>query len=106
MRKRKMMLILLLPLFIVFITGFKAFPDIQTVKASGTLTSIEEDGSIIIDRKGYLADPSVVVINKKGEQIKLKKLSLPVKVDFEYAYTQHGFLITYIEERKKTGGLQ
>ncbi len=102
MRKRKIILSLSIVIAIIIAMSFNALAkEPVPVKASGTLTSIEDDGSIIIDRKGYLVDPSVWVKNSKGTQISLEKLSLPAKVDFEYVYSQKGFLIIFIDERKK-----
>lgn len=104
MRKRKTMSLLLaiflLPAVSILIDGFDAQADISTVKAAGTLTSIEDDGSVIIDEKGYELDPSVVVINRKGKSVSLRSLSLPSKVRFEYRQAKTGFIIMLIEEIK------
>lgn len=107
MNKRKT-IALLLPVFLLLavsslIDGFDALADISTVKATGTFTSIEDDGSVIIDEKGYEVDPSVVVINRKGKTISLRSLSLPAKVRFEYRYAKTGFIIVLIEEVKIKG---
>lgn len=104
MRKRKT-ITLLLALFSVltvsaFIDGFDAVADISTVKATGILTSIEDDGRVIIDEKGYEVDPSVMVINRKGKQVSLRSLSLPTIVRFEYTQAKTGFIIVFIGEIK------
>jgi len=102
MRKRKIITLLLsiFSIFIVsaFIDGFDVLADINTVKATGTLTSIEDDGSVIIDEKGYKVDPSVVVIDRKGKSVPLRSLSFPAKVRFEYIYAKTGFIIVFIKE--------
>lgn len=102
MKKRKTITLLLAAFLVLivsaFIDGFDALADIPTVNASGTWTSIEDDGSVIIDKKGYLVDPSVIVMNRKGKSVALRSLSLPAKVRFEYRYAKEGFIIEYIEE--------
>ncbi len=105
MRKRKTITLLLsvFSVFIVsaFIDGFDALAgDKPTVKATGTLTEIEDDGSVIIDGKGYEVDPSVMVIDRKGKSVPLRSLSLPAKVRFEYIYAKTGFIIVFIGEVK------
>lgn len=92
-----MVLILLL---IVFMNPFFAYADTPTVKAEGTLTSIEEDGTVIIDHKGYKVDNSVLVVNHKGRPIPLKSLLPPVHVRFQYRYAHDGFVIEYVEQVK------
>jgi hypothetical protein len=101
--KKKTILILLLSVFSVFIVsafidGFGVLADVGTVKATGMLTSIEEDGTIIIDNKGYDVDPSVLVVDRKGKSISLRGLSLPAKVRFEYIYDKKGFIIVFIQK--------
>lgn len=104
MRKRKTITLLLavFSVFIMsaFIDGFDVLADTPTVKATGTLTSIEDDGSVIIDEKGYEVDPSVMVIDRKGKSVPLRSLSLPAKVRFEYIYAKTGFIIVFIGEVK------
>ncbi len=104
MIKRKSLLLSLAACSILivssFIDCFDAMADIPTVKATGTLTSIEDDGRVIIDDKGYKFDPSVVVIDRKGKSVFLRSLSLPAAVRFEYIYTETGFVIVIIEEVK------
>lgn len=104
MRKRKTIALLLSAFSILivpaFIDGFDAVADVSTVKETGTLTSIEDDGRVIIDEKGYEVDPSVMVINRKGKTISLRSLSLPATVRFEYRQTKTGFIIVVIEQIK------
>jgi hypothetical protein len=104
MRKRKTIILLLaaFSVFIVsaFIGGFDALADKPTVKGSGTLTSIDDDGSVIIDKKGYEVDPSATIMNRKGKSVSLRSLSLPAKVRFEYIQAKTGFIIVFIGEIK------
>jgi hypothetical protein len=107
MMKRKTVK-LLLSVFLIFMVsaftyGFDALADIPTVKGEGTLTSIEDDGTVIIDEKGYGLDPSATIMDRKGKSVSIKKLSLPAKVRFEYRYAEKGFIIVFIGEIKEKG---
>ncbi len=68
------------------------------VKASGLLTSVEDDGTVIIDSIGYLVSPSVTVQDSQGRHISLRDISLPYNVNFEYVYAPNGFMIIMIKE--------
>ena len=68
------------------------------VTAYGMLTSIEDDGSVIIDEKGYGLSPSVVVRNHRGDRISLRELPLSSRVEIEYEYAPRGFVIIFIKE--------
>lgn len=74
-----------------------ASPD-EKVKAHGTLTSVEDDGTVLIDDKGYEVDPAARIINGRGKRSTLDKLVLPFKVEFEFIYTQRGPVIKLIRE--------
>lgn len=88
----------------LFILGFVMFclnGDINaagTGKGKGKLTSIEEDGSVLIDGRGYFVDSNVRVIDRKGKPSKLRSLPIPTKVIFKYEYAKKGFVIISIEE--------
>ena len=87
MKKRKTITLLLAAFLVLivsaFIDGFDALAgDKPTVKGSGTLTSIDDDGSVIIDKKGYEVNPSATIVNRKGKSVPLSSLSLPAKVRF------------------------
>jgi hypothetical protein len=101
--RKKATITLLLSLFLIcmvsaFIDGFDARADMSTVKATGMLTSIEDDGTVIIDHKGYFVDPSARVLDRKGKSISLRRLTLPTKVRFEYIYDETGFIIVVIQK--------
>jgi hypothetical protein len=75
-------------------------------KGHGILTSIEDDGSVIIkDNKGqlngYLLSPAVTVQDGRGARKSLRSLHLPVDVYFEYEYMKKGFMIVLIKEDAK-----
>ena len=67
------------------------------VTAAGDLTSIEKDGSVVIDNKVYVVSSSVVVLGYAGERISLRDLTLPQYVSFEYEYTSRGGVIVKIQ---------
>ncbi len=96
-RKMKTLLSLLLVIFAVYLIGVEALAA-GKVKAVGIMTSIEEDGSVIIDENGYDVDPKVRVLDYEGNLISLNDLSLPVRIDFEYEYTKKGPVIKLIRE--------
>ena len=68
------------------------------VKASGMLTSVEDDGTVIINDKGYLLSRSVIIQDYKGYHILLSDLLPSRYVQFEYEQTTGGFVILFIKE--------
>lgn len=68
------------------------------VKADGMLTSIEDDGTVIIDGMGYLLSRSLTVQDYEERPISLQNIDLPHHVHFEYEYTAEGFRIIFIKE--------
>jgi hypothetical protein len=95
---------LLLALFIVLVVSLAASSDVPAAgkgKAYGMLTSIEKDGSVIIDEKGYLVSPSVTVVDYNGESISLSSFLPSHFVYFEYEYTTQGFAIVFIKKVPK-----
>lgn len=91
--------IFLLAAFVVFVLA--AGSDIGAagkVQASGMLTAVEEDGTVIIDEKGYLMSPSATVQNYRAEKTSLDSLLPSSVVEFEYQYEPRGFVIYFIKE--------
>lgn len=70
---------------------------VSAVKAHGMLTSVEDDGTVIINGKGYLVAPSAIVHDAEGYSIALSRLSSRY-VNFEYEYGKNGFEIIFIQE--------
>ncbi len=66
--------------------------------AYGTLTSIESDGTVVIDGRGYLLSSSAAIQDYRGERISLRSLSLPDVVYYEFVYEPRGFVITLIKQ--------
>ena len=71
------------------------------ISGEGIMSSIEEDGSIIIDEGGYLVDNKVLILSSGRKKISLHQLSLPVRIYFEYEYTKKGPIIKLIKEIPK-----
>ena len=97
--KTRRNIILFLAVFIVF--ALVASSDSLAagkVKAYGILTSIEDDGTVIIDEKGYLVSSSVTVQDYQGDRIFLKDLLPSRYVHFEFEQTTRGFEILFIKE--------
>ncbi len=70
----------------------------KPVSASGILTAVEDDGSVVIDGNGYLVAEDARIQNGKREDIALDQLILPTKVYFEFRYTKKGPMISLISE--------
>jgi hypothetical protein len=68
------------------------------VKADGVLTSIEDDGTVIISGTGYLLSRSLTVLDHEERSISLRDINLPCHVYFEYEYSPEGFTIIRIKE--------
>jgi len=97
MTKRNLIKILSIGCLLVLVavtTGFAA----GKRTGYGTLTALEDDGSVIIEGKGYLVSPSATVQDSQGKRISLKDLPLESYVYFEYDYTKLGFVITLLKE--------
>ncbi len=102
MNGRKLIITLAIGFLLVFVASGVVFAAGKD-KAVGMLTSIEKDGTVIIqDEKGqlngYLLSPSVAVQEYDGKRKALRNLELPCKVYIEYEYTTAGFMITLIRE--------
>ena len=85
-------------MIILFLINGEVIAAGKTIKDKGTLTSVESDGTVIIDEKGYKIDSSAKITDKKGKRVAIHNLSLPAKVFFEYEYRKNGFVIKVIEE--------
>lgn len=98
MNKRDLFRMLLTGCLILLVASGAVFAA-GKVKAAGLLTSVEDDGTIIIiDRIGYMVSPSVTVQDNRGSRISLRDISLPHHVYFEYEYAPKGFRIILIKE--------
>jgi hypothetical protein len=69
------------------------------VKAYGTLTSIEDDGTVFfIDKVGYFVSPLITVRNARDESIPLSDIKPPQRVYIEYEISSKGFMIIFLRE--------
>jgi len=96
--KNSKLLLVCLVILSIFLISSNVLAASKIISGKGTLTSIEEDGRVIIDEKGYKIDPAVKIIDKKGKKSTIYGIFPPTKVYFEYEYTRKGFVIKQIEE--------
>ncbi len=73
-------------LIVVALLCFTADAMADNVKARGTLSSVESDGTVVIDGHGYGLDPSARVFDGQGKSVEPDKLMLPTYVYFEYRF--------------------
>ncbi len=73
--------------------GAVGYADEATRLGFGTLTSLEPDRTVIINKGGYNVDPSAKVVNGEGRRVRLKDLTLPAEVKFEYVTGPSGPVI-------------
>lgn len=102
MKKRKVLLRLLLAGFVVFClaVGDNVLAA-GNISADGILTSVEDDGTVVIDEKGYEVDLSAQIVDSNGRTVLLDGLLTPVRVYYEYVYTKRGPVIKLIKEYPK-----
>jgi len=92
----KLRLFLLIGLLALFLSCSEASAAAVT-KAGGMFTSIENDRSVVIDKKGYLTNSATKIIDLQGRHIPLENISLPARVDIRYEHTAKGALIKVIK---------
>jgi hypothetical protein len=92
---------IVLVLAMILILASAASSDILAagnIQADGMLTSIEIDGTVVIDNMGYSLSRSLRVQDYEGMPISLRDINLPYHVHFEYEYAPEGFMIIFIKE--------
>jgi len=99
LRKIKNNIVLVLAGFIVLALAANSIVHAAgKVTADGTLTAIDDDGSVIIDDKGYLLSSSATIRNYEGDRVSLRDFLPSRYVHFEYEQTREGFMIIFIQE--------
>ncbi len=96
--KRTRTLFGLLLVFIAITLGGEGALAADRYKASGRITSIQQDGSVTIDGKVYAVDGLARIISWEGKQVSLREISLPARVSFEYEVTEEGRVIRLLLE--------
>lgn len=99
MQKRNVLRILATGVLLLLVIPGLLFAAGKAKGHYGTFTAIEEDGTVVIDEKGYLLSSSATIQDYRGERILLKSLLPSRYVYFEYDYTRNGFMITLIKEK-------
>ncbi|GBD99934.1 hypothetical protein BMS3Abin07_01981 [bacterium BMS3Abin07] len=95
MKTKGFLKIFLLGIAVLVITGTVAFAA-GNIKAVGVLTSVEDDGSVIIDGRGFNVDPLVSVLDSEGKEISMDELAPPTRVQYEYGNTKDGPVLRII----------
>ncbi len=95
-KQKEVILMALVAVCIAIVLNFNTFA-VADVGAVGNLTSIEKDGTVIIDGNGYWVSKKVKVLNDAGKRISLNDLSPPVRISFEYKFLKKGPKITVIK---------
>jgi hypothetical protein len=91
--------IFFLAAFIVFVLAASSnIYAAGTVKAFGVLTTVEDDGTVVINEKGYRVSPSADLQDPRGNRILPSELLPSSYVHFEYEQTPRGFVIINIKE--------
>lgn len=67
-------------------------------QADGKLTAFDPDGTITIDSRAYAVDSAIRILDRRGRNIPIESLKLPVNVHFEYEYKDGEAVIKLIQE--------
>jgi hypothetical protein len=87
-----MTIVMLLSTMLVLFATQTVVAQERIVKAEGILTAVSKD-SVTIDKGGYILSWDTKVFNVDGKRTTIENLRVPVKVKFEYEYTQKGPVI-------------
>lgn len=97
MKRIKTLFGLLLVAMVISLAGEGALAA-ESHKASGRMTSIQQDGSVMIDGKVYAVDGLARIISWDRKQVSLREVVLPARVTFEYEVTEEGRVIKLLLE--------
>ncbi len=98
MKKQNVWFAIMLAVFTLLYATGHAGSEGKLTKATGTLTSIEQDGTVIIDGSGYGVSSTARIYGGREGRTSLDKLLLPVRVQFEYEHTNRGPVIKVLKE--------
>lgn len=96
-RIKTMFRLLILVLFAMYLAAGDVLAA-RKVIAYGMLTSLEDDGTVVIDEKGYVVDGTATIVGYEKGRISIRDISLPAHVYFEYEYTKEGPVIKLLQE--------
>lgn len=65
--------------------------------AAGELTSVESDGSVIIDNNGYRMSPYALIIDGNKRKVPLSDIPIPSPVYIEFTYSPTGPVINLLK---------
>lgn len=104
MKKRELFRLLIIG-FLLVLVSFGVVFAAGRGKAYGRLTSIEDNGTVVIKNgrgqpQSYLLSPSVIAQNSNGEGISLQSIILPCYIYVEFEYTKKGSVISLMKMQK------
>lgn len=83
MERTNRLIKMLLVVLALYLAGGEAFAA-GSGKGNGRLTSIGQDGTVVINEKVYVIDIRTRVMNAEEKQVSLRDLLLPAPVYYEY----------------------
>ncbi|MDA8098799.1 MAG: hypothetical protein M0042_04170 [Nitrospiraceae bacterium] len=63
---------------------------------TGELTSVESDGTVVIDNNGYLVSPFALILDGKKRKVPLSAIPIPSPVYIEFTYSTAGPVINLL----------
>jgi len=93
--RRLLLFVMMLSVVIMLIAVQTVFAQERVVQAEGKATEVERE-AVIIDRAGYITTRTTKVFDLGGKRVRIEDLRLPIKVRFEYVYTDKGPVILSI----------
>ena len=72
-------------------------------KKTGWMTSLDKDGGVEIDGKGYGLDPAILAEDDRGRYVLPAQLELPAFVHFQFVYTARGPIIVRLKVDPNVG---
>lgn len=95
LRKPSVMVIIVVSALLALFAVQTVVAQERTVKAEGILTEVSSE-SVIINNGGYIISRLTRVLDMDGNRMKIEDMRVPVKVKFEYKYTEKGPVILWI----------
>ncbi|HUJ19492.1 MAG TPA: hypothetical protein VL197_16015 [Nitrospirota bacterium] len=89
---RLLPVMMILSLVLMWSSLQTSFGQDRVVKAEGIVTAVADE-AVFIDRRGYIINRTTKVFDVNGKRVKMDDLQYPVKVKYEYLYTDKGPLV-------------
>jgi hypothetical protein len=95
---RRVLYAVLVGCMVIFLSMGITTAEEKRIKEYGTLMSVESDGTVVIDKSGYVVASYASIFSSSGKKSSLAEFQLPAKIYFEYDYTNKGPVIKRIKE--------